>query len=82
MIQVLAEVVLSMHVTPLNLSIIMYICSHHLSSLHCCITNNRMILNSYSEHDESSVSLFAVKAFVCRIRSPRGHRVYTLTPES
>lgn len=53
MIQVLAGVVLSMHVTPLNLSIIMYICSRRLSSLHCCITNNRMILNSYSEREDS-----------------------------
>lgn len=32
MIQVLAGVVLSMHVTLLNLSIIMYICSHHLET--------------------------------------------------
>jgi hypothetical protein len=33
MIQVLAVVVLSMHVTPLNPSIIMYICSHHLDEI-------------------------------------------------
>lgn len=31
------------------------------SSLYCSITNNSMILNSYSEHDESSDSLFVVR---------------------